>query len=372
MPRVATLPRSVSDHLKIGMVGSGYIAGIHSAAYRSVTGTFLGSIPALDLRRVADTDLDRATSLASAWGWESHTANWQAVTRAADVDVVDVCTPNDLHADIAIDALNHGKHVVCEKPLAPDLTTARKMADAARVSGRLAQVCFYYRTWPAVAWAGELIDAGAIGRPLHLRSWMLQDYATDPNIDLGWRATERRAGAGALDDLGSHVLDISRFLVGEISAVQANCRSTVDRDGPDLIDAATVLTEFASGASGVIEASWAMPGHACDLGFDMVGDQGAIRFSWERGNELHIQRPGNLGFERVLLSSAQPGAERFLQIPGQQMGYRDAFTLGLGRFLCGVANGDTSTDPSFDDGVKAAELVAAIRHASHTRARVEL
>jgi predicted dehydrogenase len=261
--------------------------------------------------------------------------------------------------------------VVCEKPLAADAATARRMAQVARDSGRLAQVCFYYRTWPAIAWARELIEEGAIGRPVHFRGWMLQDYAADPATPLGWRAAAG-SGAGALDDLGSHILDVARFLVGDVAAVQAHCRSIVDRKGPALLDAASVLLEFRSGASGVLEASWAMKGHSCDLGFDLVGDEGAIRFSWERANELHVRRAEGLGFERVLVGSGQPGAGSFIHVPGQQMGYRDAFTLGLGRLLTAITNEQSAVSPSFDDGAMAAELVAAIRRASTDRARIEL
>jgi predicted dehydrogenase len=362
----------MTDPLRVGIVGAGYIAGVHSAAYRTATGTFAGKVPPIELIRVADADSERAAALASSWGWQTSVGDWSAVTRADDVDVVDICTPNDLHAEIAIDALRHGKHVVCEKPLAPEPATAREMAAAAGAAPGLAQICFYYRTWPATAWARELIDSGAIGRPLHLRGWMLQDYAADPKRGLGWRALTTRGGAGALDDLGSHILDIARFLMGEVTAVRASCRSMVERDGPPLIDAASVILDFASEASGVIEASWALPGHSCDLGFDVVGEDGAIRFDWERANELRVKRDRELGFERVLLGPRQTGAEDFIQLPGQQMGYRDAFTLGIGALLQAAAKGEATVSPSFEDGLKAAELTHAIQCSSAERVCVEL
>jgi levoglucosan dehydrogenase len=359
----------MTKSLKIGVVGAGYIAGVHSAAYVTARGTF-PDLPPVELRRVVDVDIERAATLASSWGWSEQASDWRAITRADDVDIVDICTPNDLHVEIALDALDHGKHVICEKPLAADADAARTMAEVARGSDRLAQVCFYYRTWPAIAWAGQLVREGTIGKPLHLRAWMLQDYAAAAHRGLGWRATSHSGGAGALDDLGSHILDIARHLVGEISAVQAMCHTTVDRGPIALIDAASILAEFSSGATGVIEASWAMRGHSCDLGFDLVGDEGAIRFSWEHANELHVQRASRDGFERALLGPAQPGGEAFVGVPGQQMGYRDAFTLGIAAMLTAIATGAREVRPSFDDGAAVAAVVAAAKRSSDDRARV--
>jgi predicted dehydrogenase len=354
--------------LRIGIVGAGYIAGVHSAAYVTARGTF-PDLPLVELRRVVDADIERAAMLASSWGWGEQGSDWRAITRADDVDVVDICTPNDLHVEVAVDALHHGKHVICEKPLAADLDAARAMAEVARGSDRLAQVCFYYRTWPVIAWAGQLVREGAIGTPLHLRAWMLQDYAAAAHRGLGWRATSHSGGAGALDDLGSHVLDLAHYLVGDIGAVQATCGPMVDRGPLSVIDAASILAEFSSGATGVIEASWAMRGHACDLGFDLVGDEGAIRFSWERANELHVLRAGSEGFERALLGPSQPGGGAFVGVPGQQMGYRDAFTIGIATMLTAIATGAPEVRPSFDDGAAVAAVVAAVKRSSDARAR---
>jgi predicted dehydrogenase len=346
--------------IRIGLIGAGYIAAVHSAAYRVVAGTFPADVPPVELVRVVDSDAHRAAGLAAAWGWTEVADEIEAVTRAADIDVVDICAPNDVHAVVAIEALHHGKHVVCEKPLAADVTQAREMAAAARGAGRVAQVCFYYRTWPAIAHARRLIDGGAIGRVVGFRGRMLQDYAADPGFALGWRATPE-GGAGALDDLGSHILDVARFLAGDMRVLDGATWSTVNRPGPALVDAASARVEFASGASGVVEASWAARGHGCDLGFEVEGDEGTIHFGWERANELHVRSRGSADFERLLVGPAMPGAEAFLGVSGQQMGYRDAFTLGLGRLLSAIAAGERSCAPTFDDGLRVAELVAAIR-----------
>jgi predicted dehydrogenase len=346
--------------VRIGLIGAGYIAGVHSAAYRVAAGTFPADVPPIDLVRVVDSDAHRAAGLAAAWGWTDAADEIEAVTRAEDIDVVDICAPNHVHALVAIEALRHGKHVVCEKPLASDLAQARDMAAAARGAGRVAQVCFYYRTWPAIAHARRLIDDGAIGHVVRFRGRMLQDYAADPGFTLGWRATPE-GGAGALDDLGSHILDVARFLVGDMRVLDGATQSTVNRRGPAVVDAASAHVAFASGAFGVIEASWAARGHGCDLGFEVEGEEGTIRFGWERANELHVRSCGSADLERLLVGPGMPGAGAFLGVPGQQMGYRDAFTLGIGRLLEAVAAGERSCAPTFDDGLRVAELVAAIR-----------
>jgi predicted dehydrogenase len=362
-----------TDTVRVGIVGAGFIAGVHSAGYRCVPGTFPEGPREVTLAAVAESDQERGAALQRAWGWQRLERDWTAITRAPDIDVVDICVPNSLHAEIALDALAHGKHVICEKPLSHDLASARAMRDAARESDCLAQVCFYYRLWPAIAWAHQLVASGQLGAIQHFRGWMLQDYAADPAHRMGWRTTRSSAGAGALGDLGSHVIDVARHLCGEVSAVNAVTRQLVARpqEAGDLDDAAMMLVEFDSGASGVIEAGWAMRGHKCDLGFDLMGQRGAVRFSWERSNEIEVllgdvDDPTN-GFKRVLIGGAQPEAARLAGVPGQGISYRDAFTLGLGRALAAIGSQASTADPSFEDGLRATEVVTAALESARTR-----
>jgi predicted dehydrogenase len=354
-----------AQDVRVGIVGAGYIAQVHSAGYHAVGGTFPESGARPVLVAVADAAPERAEALVAGWGWERAESDWRAITRAEDIDVVDVSVPNSLHAEIAIDALANGKHVICEKPLAQDVAAAEAMCEAAAAAGRLNQVCFYYRLWPAVSWALQLVAEGAIGEVQHFRGWMLQDYASDASQDMGWRSRAAEAGAGAVGDIGSHVLDIARAFCGELDRVTAATRSTVERPGADAVaidDLASVLVQFRGGASGVIEAGWAMRGHKCDLGFDLVGSEGAIRFSWERANEIEILEGGSDpagGFRRVLVGGAQPDVSRFVAVPGQGLGYRDAFTIGLGRAIAAVTGGEDA-GPSFADGLAINRVVAAI------------
>jgi levoglucosan dehydrogenase len=366
----------MTQALRIGIVGAGYIAGVHSAAYRAVGGTFPGRTRPVELAGIADRVPDRAESLARAWGWSAVRGDWRELTRSDEIDVIDVCVPNALHAEIAIDALEHGKHVVCEKPLAADARAAAGMVAAANASPCLAQVCFFYRVWPAIAWAKRIIAEGRIGPLVHFRGWMLQDYASESSAELGWRVDRAQAGAGALGDLGSHIFDVARYLAGDILRVNALTRTTVDRgaraDRPD--DLAAMLVEFWDGTSGVLEASWALKGHKADLGFDVVGRDGAIRFSWERANEIDVfTRDSHTGgFERVLIGPEQPSVGNIVAVAGQGLGYRDSFTIGLGRFIEAITRGDRFVAPSFEDGLRACDFVAAAQASAQARTWVEL
>jgi predicted dehydrogenase len=368
----------VTDEIRIGIVGAGYIAALHSAAYKTVAGTYPDVPRTVTLAAVADIDTDRGRDLQRRWGWQTSRTDWTEITRSPNIDVVDICVPNHQHADIAIDALKHGKHVICEKPLAHDLTSAQRMCDAVVASDRVAQVCFYYRLWPAIAHAAKLVNDGQLGTIRHFRGWMLQDYAAFPGHRLGWRSQPSVAGAGALGDLGSHILDIARHLCGDVAAVSAMTRRHLPTSDTDeaLDDHVAVLAEFEDGASGVLEAGWAMRGHKLDLGFDVVGTLGALRFCWERANELEVLTdadadPAAAG-TRVVVGPSHGDAYLFGGVPGQGLGYRDAFTIGIGRALSAISRDEPAVGPTFDDGLAAAQAVAAAVRSSATRSWVPL
>jgi len=207
----------------------------------------------------------------------------------------------------------------------------------------------------------------------HFRGWFFQDYAGSPRHDLGWRARLAESGSGALGDLGSHIIDISRYLCGEITSVSATMRELVDREvpTPGVDDLVSMMVDFGGGVGGTIEASWALRGKRCDLGFDVVCDHGALRFSWERSNELgvlsgDVTDPTN-GYRTVLIGDGQPDVAHFVSVPGQGMGYRDAFTIGVSRALGAIARGATSAAPTFEDGVAVALVVDAVKQSAAER-----
>jgi len=371
--------------LRVGLVGAGYMAKAHSLALRSVTGFDWPNAPRFDLVRVADLKARAAEDVAARWQWTEHAGDWRSITRAGDIDVVDIITPNDTHAEIAIDALAHGKHVLCEKPMANGVAAGRAMVDALKASGCQAVVNFVYRVWPAIEHAKQLIDGGAIGRIRLFDGHFFQDYALDPDMPHQWRHSKSIAGGGAFGDIGAHIADIARYLVGDILRVAARSRRFTDRRpkavgstdavAVDVDDATMTLVEFASGAMGTIHASWAATGHKTDLGFTVIGSRGAIRFGWERTNELQFfdqADPADRGgFRTIILSGQHPGAEHFWFAPGQGMGYGEAFVLVVRRLARAILNGEPAA-PSFEDGLRCLEFVHAANQAADGGGWVDL
>ncbi|HKG39315.1 MAG TPA: Gfo/Idh/MocA family oxidoreductase [Conexibacter sp.] len=360
--------------IRVGLVGAGYMAKTHTLGYRNAGLIYGADVPKVELVAVCDLTEELARAGADRWGWGDATADWRRITQGEDIDLVDVVTPNDAHAEVAIDAALHGKHVICEKPLATRLDDVYAMCDAVAAAGVTHQTGFYYRLWPAVQEARRLIDAGRIGSIRHVRGRFFQDYASQESFPFSWRFDRAAAGAGALGDIGSHILDLVRFLGGDIARIAAQGRTLVPvrpdaRGGGerqvDVDDLYSMLLQFESGASGSVEASWAATGHKCDLGFEVIGDRGAIQFTWERSNELRFyseeDAEAERGFRTVLIGGVHPNAAPFWFAPGQGLGYGDAFTMGIGAMLRGLADGEP-VRPDFHDGARAAELVdAALR-----------
>ena len=360
-----------ADEVRIGIVGSGQIAGAHSAAYRTVAGTYPEAPRAVALTAVADVDRERAGALAQAWGWSRAEVDWRAITRADDVDLVDICVPNALHAEIAIDALAHGKHVVCEKPLASDWSSARAMVQAAAAADRVAQVCFYYRVWPAVSWArraGVVRPSSAV-RATSGAGCCRTTPPTRPTTSRGGRGSASPGPApSATSARTSSTWPARCAATSRRSAAPCTRWSIADPTAAGIDDLAAMLVRFEDGTSGVLEASWALRGHHCDLGFDLACEHGGVRFSWERCNEVQVLEgdaadPTN-GYRVVHIGKGQPDVDRFVSVPGQGMGYRDTFTIGVSRALTAIAAGQSAVAPSFADGLAAALVVDATQRSA--------
>ena len=373
----------ICSPIRVGMIGAGYMVKLHSLSMLNLAGLTDDPHNRFELVRLVDSNEDLAQHEAMRWGWSTAGSDWQSVTRAPNIDLVDIATPNDSHYEMCLDAFAHGKHVLCEKPLAVNVEQALVMARAAQESGKVHLVNFTYRAWPAIAQARKIIQSGKLGKIRHFEGHFFQDHNNDPTIPLHWRFRKASAGAGALGDIGSHIIDLARFLVGELSSVCAitqrfisqrplpqdrTLQGTVEVD-----DLTAALVQFENGASGTIKASWALPGFKNDVYFSIVGDKGALRFSWERSNELQIftvdDAPEISGFRTVLVGRAHPGAELFwfpalggdlgVGVTAQGMGYGDAFTLSFRSFANALHN-NQSTPPNFVDGLRCCEIIAAI------------
>lgn len=347
--------------LRYGIIGSGYMAKLHSMALRNIGPLMYPDFPKVELVRMADIDRETARTGAERWGWAEYSDDPASVTRGDDIDVVVVITPNDSHVTYGTDALAHGKHLVCEKPLSNTVEGAQRLAEAARNSPAVCMVNFVYRAWPGVELARELIASGELGELLHFQGHFFQDYAADSTLAHSWRFDKQIAGGGAFADIGSHIMDIACTLMGPVKSISAKSKRLhatrpVQGGRPyDVDDLTTSLVEFENGAGGSVHASWAATGHKTDIGFDIIGTKGSLSFNWERNNELNFfsakdpQRTG--GFRRIVLGGVHPGVDPFWHAQGQGLGYAEAFSITARRMIEAVVRKDRKVRPSVEEAL---------------------
>lgn len=374
--------------LRIAMIGHQFMGRAHSNAWRQV-GRFFD--PPLEpvMKVVCGRDPERTRQAAETLGWQEAATSWEEVVRRPDVDAVDICTPADLHLPIAAAAAAAGKAVLCEKPLARDLHEAEQMLAAVRRAGVVHMLCHNYRRVPAVALARQLITgsdepvggaggvASAIGRIFHFRAVYLHDRGIDPRSPWTWRHNKARAGSGALGDLGSHVIDLARFLVGEIAEVSGTTQTFIGARAPagatapspvDVDDAALALLRFQNGALGTFEVSRFGMGRKNYNRVELSGDRGALVFNLERLNELelYVEEGPTSGFRTILATHKQHPYIANWWPPGHLIGYEHTFIHTVLDFLKGVSEGHSPT-PNFEDGVRGHQVLDAIERASTSR-----
>lgn len=350
------------------MVGSGFMAQLHSAAYLHLPVVYGDAVPRVELVRIAGGS--RVHQAARDYGWQEAADDWRAVTEADDIGLVDIVTPNDTHADLVVSAAAHGKTIVCEKPLARDAVEARRMGEAVAAAGVPAMVCFMYRTWPATQVAKSMIDRGDLGRIHGFRGRFLHDHISGSRDPASWRLDPARAGSGVVGDIGSHMLDLATYLVGDVAEVFAATRSLLPAAG-DVDDEADILIRFADGAHGHVWLSWLATGTPMDVGFEVLGEHGSLRFTWQRPSELTFYdatRPEDVrGRTTIPLGPAHSPAAPLAAVPGIGLGYQQGFVTLLGAFLRDLAT-HSRTAPSFADGVAISALLDAVLESSRLRA----
>jgi len=367
-----TQQRDPSRPIRIGMIGTGFMGQLHSAAYKTIPLIYRDTVPSFELVRIAGRS--NVADAARHYGWAQATDDWHAVTEAEDIDLVDIVTPNDTHAAMVISAARHRKIIVCEKPVALDGQQARLMGQAVADAGVAATVCFMYRTWPAVQVARHMIGRGDIGTVHGFRGRFLHDHVSDPRDPAAWRLDPTRAGAAVIADIGSHVFDLARHLVGDVSELFATARGKLPAN-VRVEDEADILLRFETGATGHIWVSWLATGTGMDVGFEVHGDRGALRFTWTRPSELLFfdsRAPRDArGYSTIPLGPAHPPAAPLTEFTGMGLGFQDGFVTLLGAFLQDLRNG-TSSAPTFDDGVIAAEYVDAALKSHRDRAWIPI
>jgi predicted dehydrogenase len=361
----------------VAVVGAGMAGRAHAAGYRSAGTLYETQLPPVELVAIADVNADFATDAAARFGYQRAETSWQAVAEAPDVDVVSVVVANPLHREIVEGLLAAGKHVLCEKPLAPTVKDAEAMVAAGNASDRQTAVGFTFRWSPAINAIRDQIG-GPLGQPVHFVGRYWCDYGCDPGAPMSWRY-KGGPGSGALADIGSHLVDLAEFVCGPISSVRGAVLSTMvtERALPlgaavghaatatsdvtepvENEDVVTFTASFASGAAATLSASRIAYGHPNALGFELFAQSGAATFDLERAGEFRfvdgVATGATQGYRQVLVGPAHPYLTKGLPMdfPGVGYGQNDLFTFQARAFLQQVA-GMTGLPrcPTFADGL---------------------
>lgn len=348
--------------LRVGLIGGGFVGRAHAIAIRSLPLHAPGSlVPQLVIVAEATEDLAREAS--RQLDVPVAARRWEDVVENDDIDAVVVATPNRLHREIALAAAQRGKHILCEKPLGLDSREAWEMYQAAKSAGVVHMVAFNYRRVPAVRFAHDLTVRGEIGRILTFRGQYLYDGNVDPTSPLSWRHVRAEAGAGALGDVGSHVIDLARFIVGEIATVSALCRTwTSERPLSassglsgvvDVDDEAALLVEFENGALGVVQVSTCAPGRKNHLAFEINGQAGSILFDYESLGKLRLYRTNEpqdtRGFCTIRVGHSHPYGHLFHRNDAFGTGFTETKIVEWYDFVKAISTG-SDAEPDFYDG----------------------
>lgn len=373
--------------VRIGMVGYKFMGKAHSHAFRDIPFFFDTEVVPV-LQAIAGRDEQGVKQAAEKLGWESYETDWRRLIERDDIDVIDIVTPNNTHAEIAIAAAKAGKHVICEKPLALTLEQSLEMLEAVNKAGVVHMVCHNYRFAPAVQFAKQLIAQGKLGKIYHIRATFLQDWLMDPGFPLIWRLKKEISGSGTLGDIGAHIIDLARFLVGEFSEVIGMMETFIkkrplgDMDlhlkgrvesgkwgEVDVDDAVAFLARFENGALGVFEATRFSRGNRAGNRFEINGERGSIRWDMENMNNLQVyledDERGLQGFRTINCTEVEHPYASAYWPAGHIIGYEHTFINLLSEMMNGIAGG-YSPAPNFEDGVRNQAVLEAVERSVQT------
>jgi len=389
------------DTINVALIGQGFMGRTHSNAWGQV-GRFFNSPVKAVMHTVFGQAQENPQAFAARWGWQHAATEWQNLVASPDVDLVDIVTPNHMHAPVAKAAIAAGKAVACEKPVASTLPEAREMAEAARKAGVKTFVWFCYRRCPAVALAHKLVKAGRIGTIRHVRAVYLQDWA-DESVPLTWRFDKKLAGSGAHGDLNAHIIDMTRFVTGqeitEISGaivetfikkrklmtgvasggIAAGIKSDTAAEGDVTVDdAALFLARFSGGAIGTFEAARQATGNQNRNGFEINGSKGSVRFNFENMNTLEfydatVDRTVQ-GWAPIMCTHA--GSHPYVDAwwpDAHIIGYEHTFTNEAHDILCALAGKEPVVPiPDFEDAYKTQQVLEAVMISGTERRPVQV
>lgn len=369
--------------LNIGLIGAGLIGRTHSIAFKLAKGFFAEKLKNVSLKILAEENEETARTGALNLGFEEWTADYKKLLGRKDIQMVIIAVPNYKHKEIVLEAVTSGMNVLCEKPLALNAKDAREIYDAAEKAGITHGIGFNYRKAPAIMLIKRWVEEGRFGDAVSYRSSFIQDWGLDENGPLSWRFQKKLAGSGSLGDLGSHAIDMGRFLIGEISEVigtssthikkrpvssggfgQKQTAKAAEYGKVDVDDVTDVLLEFENGAQGNIVASRLAAGRKNHFEFELYGTKAGVFFDWERPSEVlfsSADMPGDQsGFNRILVGGFQhPYGEYLWPIPGMGIGFAEPFAVQLFEMIDGVLN-DKKVSPNFYDGWKVNRVLDAV------------
>src|SRR6478672_3954969 len=379
---------SEHDTLSVGMVGYAFMGAAHSQAWRNAPRFF--DLPLRPrMSAVAGRDEARVAAAAAQLGWESTETSWRALVDRDDIDLIDVCTPGDTHAEIAIAALEAGKHVLCEKPLANTVEEAEAMvaaAEKARASGVRSMVGFTYRRVPAIGLARQLVAEGRLGEIRHVRAQYLQDWIADPSAPMSWRLEKDKAGSGALGDIGAHIVDLTQYITGQrLTGVtgmlqtfvterplpaEAGSLSGTAGEGTGQVtvdDAALFLGRFSGGALASFEATRFALGRKNAIRIEINGSGGSLAFDFEDMNVLHFfdgaDPAATAGFRRIVVTEPEHPYVAAWWPAGHGLGYEHGFTHQVVDLITAIAKDEDPT-PSFADGLRVQRVLDAVERSA--------
>ncbi len=354
--------------LNVAMIGYGFMGRAHSNAYRKVNQFFdLEYEPVMQV--VCARNQDKVSGFADNWGWADHETDWRRAVEREDVDLVDICSPNNTHLDIALAAAQAGKMIACEKPLAMNTAEAEAMTEAVEAAGVPNMVWFNYRRVPAVALARQVIEEGKLGRIFHYRAKYLQDWTISPDVPQGgqglWRLDVEAAGSGVTGDLLAHSIDQAHWLNGPIESVVAMTETFIKeralQEDPDTIapvgidDACAFLARFQNGSLATFESTRYARGRKNQSTLEINGEKGSLCFDLENAHQLQYFNHGDdsrfRGWRTIQVWDADHPYMDKWWVPGCSIGYEHTFINAAADFLQGLESGE-KTCPDFRDGLK--------------------
>jgi len=388
LSRVTGVDASTARRIGVGLLGYAFMGKAHTNALKKIPYIYWPPTVIPELVSVCGSREEGVREAASRYGYDHYTTDWKELVSDPQVEVFDNVGPNNLHAEPCIAAAKAGKHVLCEKPLARNAQEAKRMWDAVKAAEVKHMCGFSYRFVPAIRLAKEMIDAGEIGEIYHFRASYQQEWIMDADFPQVWRLNKGISGSGALGDLGAHIIDLGRFLVGEPEAISATTRTFIpERPSPDgkgtvkvdVDDAFEAIVRFSNGAVGTLEASRFCSGRKNHMTFEINGSKGSLAFDLEKLNSLQVYlreeaNPQLHGFREVLVTESDHPFYSVWWPHGHVLGWEHAHIHEINHFLSAIAR-DESVEPygaTFEDGYKAAVVCDAILASAETHSEQKI